>query len=858
MSKEKSDSILKLAVKQFFVEKEVASTLVMDSLYSGLKSLQVQTKNKKLKGKCSDAAQLPIPIIRVEKDAFILVDDVLALLQRAAVEPLPPKDDKGSQNRTKDGGSGDDFSKESIERDERRLTELGRRTIELFVLSHIFSKIEVEYQEAVALKRQEELIREEEAEWMTGIEQKAKRGASEKDKKSKKKQGKQKRNNRKLKDKGKDEITGATVIEEEDKPQQQNPIDGRKGILIEDAELLLDTPEDVSDASDSVNCVLDEAHALADSDDRDSSPVNYDTDTSEAQPPIGFVVHNGARKSPSMIDDSSSTCSTDSLPSVVYKEDLLQNQKSQKSPTSGKNKQGSILSEVTGSEAANSPVAGSCKMNELESDVVVLSLQDGVTSVEQHVSKKVEDVVTLQKDASAKDEVDPKTKERTSAISSSKTNLKISTSSDPAISRRSPLDKTLNTDKVVNAAASSASPKPFGHTIGTQKAAEKVSKIVQESISTGKAINGPGTSLTNDKPVHHQVSKPPPVQQVPVSVDKPASQPVSRPSSAPLVPGPRPSSNLPVVSMVNAAPFLPRSVSAAGRLGPDASAPATQSVVPQSYRNAIMGNPATSSSTTFSQPHSPNLTYSQPPHSPIISAAPMFLPHSSDSSISARNGFSSGMANRDLLQNGSQWMGISSSSRGLHNDHSLLNDIQNIDLRKPRSHDHLSNYEFPAKHRQAHGTLADEFPHLDIINDLLDDEHGMPSASEVSPLFPNVSNGPNHLSRQFTYPGGSLDTSSCRFEPSHSYHDEFPFSYGGGGAQFDLPREMVTRQPNLQPYTNFDELTHNQWPMGGSSEISYPGLRNMDNDGYHQYPNYSNNLMMGANGYTVYRPSNGH
>ncbi|GJZ16379.1 hypothetical protein Tco_0552056 [Tanacetum coccineum] len=84
MSKEKSNSILKLAVKQVFVEKEVASTL------------------------------------------------------RAAVEPLPPKDDKGSQNRTKDGGSGDDFSKESIERDERRLTEVGRRTIELFVLSHIF------------------------------------------------------------------------------------------------------------------------------------------------------------------------------------------------------------------------------------------------------------------------------------------------------------------------------------------------------------------------------------------------------------------------------------------------------------------------------------------------------------------------------------------------------------------------------------------------------------------------------------------------------------------------------------------------------------------------------------------------
>lgn len=37
-----------------------------------------------------------------------------------------------------DGNSGDDFNKESIERDERRLTELGRRTLEIFVLAHVF------------------------------------------------------------------------------------------------------------------------------------------------------------------------------------------------------------------------------------------------------------------------------------------------------------------------------------------------------------------------------------------------------------------------------------------------------------------------------------------------------------------------------------------------------------------------------------------------------------------------------------------------------------------------------------------------------------------------------------------------
>lgn len=37
-----------------------------------------------------------------------------------------------------DPNSGDDFNKDTIERDERRLTELGRRTVEIYVLTHIF------------------------------------------------------------------------------------------------------------------------------------------------------------------------------------------------------------------------------------------------------------------------------------------------------------------------------------------------------------------------------------------------------------------------------------------------------------------------------------------------------------------------------------------------------------------------------------------------------------------------------------------------------------------------------------------------------------------------------------------------
>lgn len=100
VSREKKEMILKVVVKHFFIEKEVTSTLVMDSLYSGLKALEGQSKGKKGTEKLLEGEDTPAPIVRVEKDVFVLVDDVLLLLEKAAMEPLPPKDDKGPQNRT--------------------------------------------------------------------------------------------------------------------------------------------------------------------------------------------------------------------------------------------------------------------------------------------------------------------------------------------------------------------------------------------------------------------------------------------------------------------------------------------------------------------------------------------------------------------------------------------------------------------------------------------------------------------------------------------------------------------------------------------------------------------------------------
>ncbi|MCO5586446.1 hypothetical protein L7F22_040386 [Adiantum nelumboides] len=142
LSREKTDIILKAIVKAFFNEKEVTSTLVMDALYSGCKALDYRSKNKKGKVNGVEIEEARNPVVWVDKDFFVLAGDVLLLLDRAAHESLPSyKDEKGPQNRTKDGGPGDDFGKDTMERDERRLTELGRRTVEMFVLAHLFRYI---------------------------------------------------------------------------------------------------------------------------------------------------------------------------------------------------------------------------------------------------------------------------------------------------------------------------------------------------------------------------------------------------------------------------------------------------------------------------------------------------------------------------------------------------------------------------------------------------------------------------------------------------------------------------------------------------------------------------------------------
>ncbi|GMH40925.1 hypothetical protein BSKO_08829 [Bryopsis sp. KO-2023] len=157
------DVILKGVVKRFFNEKEVTSTLVMDALFCGCRQLEEQSRmwfQGKL-GRNDD----PNIVIDAHQGVFLVAGDVIRVLERAANETIPPcgRDEKAADGSAMRSGQDDESVKDTIERDERRLAELGKRTVEMYVISHIFTEhLEVAYREAESLKRQEALIREEE------------------------------------------------------------------------------------------------------------------------------------------------------------------------------------------------------------------------------------------------------------------------------------------------------------------------------------------------------------------------------------------------------------------------------------------------------------------------------------------------------------------------------------------------------------------------------------------------------------------------------------------------------------------------------------------------------------------------
>ncbi|KZV53687.1 MATH domain-containing protein [Dorcoceras hygrometricum] len=876
MSQEKADTILKVIVKHFFIEKEVTSTLVMDSLYSGLRALKGQAKGKKIMGEYLEMEHLLVPFSCIEKEMLALVDDMLPLLERVAVEPLPSKDEKGPQNRTKDAAAGEEFNKDSIQSDERRLTELGRRTIEIFVLVHIFSKIEVAYQEAVSLKRQEELIREEEAAWLADIEQKMKGGALDKEKKSKKKQGKQKRTTRRGKDKLRDDKPESNALEKvgEDyhTAEKEDILNSEPATILE----TLDAVEDVSDASDSADCVPELLQP--NSADREESPVNWETNISGVHPPSegssgensGLSrAQNGVEGcSLSVVDDSSSTSSTESIPSIVTSlphsgnSRVSNNNKLQKESTRARNHRRKITSDTTHwvNEELSEPfdrvrdrvqldeASQSSKTFESNYKVPVRSLPDNVHLTGQKVGKE-----EVNRNLSDKNTIE---------VDSDQTAYARSPPRSPSISFSSIATSKLESElRVMNHPI--VAKKPLSESGKQVDRTTSVSNSDENTTSSQSDNQKFATPKHSENPSGNQVSvesEKAPLQYTRVAPDK-SSMPqvpvMSRPLSAYIFPAPRPAA-VPVASVVQTTSTLARSVSATGRLGPEATACATQIYIPQSYRNAIIGSQITGNSSTYMQNHS----------SSSVTNAPLFLTQSSEimDSISIGPRFPFGTLNhQDILQNRPPWMETPQvdNSRKLTGDHAqLLNEIPRYDLYSPvrrRAQDHLSELPASTSGRQNHVSV-DEFPHIDIINELLDDEHG------IGMGYQSFKQGRHSINRQFSLPNYHHGMSSsqvlssglCRFERTRSYLDDgFQHGYGSFTGNPYHPIQHIRLHTGPRPYLNghIDGLTHNQWQISGDMPCSTISNGEIDGYPYHvlDFPNHT----IGISGYSVFRPSDG-
>lgn len=188
LASERGEVLLKGLVKRFFNEKEVTSTLVMDALFSGCKQLEEMSraadtrKGKKVRSGAS-------MVVSIDKNTFCLVGDVLLLLERAATEAIQPTtDDKVADPLAARNAQEGDESKDYVERDERRLGELGRRTVEMYSMAHIFSELEAAYCEAESIKRQDALIKEEEEAGKREDARNVARAAAEREKKARKKE----------------------------------------------------------------------------------------------------------------------------------------------------------------------------------------------------------------------------------------------------------------------------------------------------------------------------------------------------------------------------------------------------------------------------------------------------------------------------------------------------------------------------------------------------------------------------------------------------------------------------------------------------------------------------------------------
>ncbi|WVZ68625.1 hypothetical protein U9M48_017544 [Paspalum notatum var. saurae] len=872
MSREKSDIILKIVVKHFFAEKDVTSTLVMDALYTGLKAIEGRSNSKKGAVALTDLEELPAPMVHVDMDMFVLAGDFITLLERAASEPLSrqsvsPKDDKCPQSRAKDGGTGE-VNKVSIEREERRLTELGQKILETFVLSHIFSGIEVAYQEAVALKRQEELIREEE---LLENETKGKRaGATEKDKRAKKKQAKQKKNNRKVRDKEREEKFDSNFLERDENGSSNHDREDSKQAGQLSAEVD-NSGEGASDVSDNLSGSIETWN--------DDSTVEVETLISSVTATVNSIrgkINNLLDSTSHITPNRGRSRRNRGISSIIisrYEDDLPSSSCSDRNislcgPAPRRDQETALLTlkdrlrelgqrlheithtlfhikEIEGREllkahlekkAAAEAAAGSSSPSSSDS----LKKKTQVQKVPQQSLVTINDAdinapppkavpVAISNDsngalpATANSTINTKSvpivSPAPSKLEAALCEEHVSSSSQqidqaaliplilPLVDKVNPIPTESPIPQVDTVKATPARPKSPLPQVDTVKAIEappKSSASQLDKVANIPAAPESPVPQVDKVALHNSVSRQIPSSSILKAREDTVSERAavtsapetpkltSRPTSAPLFQAPR--STLPPTPSVQVSPLLSRSLTVSEQPSNEPSPSAPVNVI-QTYRNAILGKGSLATTpANLEQPTSTiglSTAVSQPWPAYPLATSVMVPPLERNDQLPSKQGFMFGPSKAEALDNWHSWKG----SNGV-NRHMWKDDVPNLQIINCDAHVHpwkdipyeqvscsgteqgrlggLQSRQFqrdiPASFvpRQQQGPVGEEFPHIDIINDLLDEEQSSADVA-VSPL---------HEYHTFGLPfssGGNMadpEAASVRFDLTGHYYDE--------------------------------------------------------------------------------------
>jgi hypothetical protein len=313
--------------------------------------------------------------------------------------------------------------------------------------------------------------------------------------------------------------------------------------------------------------------------------------------------------------------------------------------------------------------------------------------------------------------------------------------------------------------------------------------------------------------------------------------PTSRPSSALLLQAPRPT--VPPTPAVQVSPLLSHSVTVSGQLR-DETSPSVPSYATQAYRNAIIGiSYLDTSSASLEQSTSKlqSVAASQPLSAHASATSVMVPPFEGKDQLPGKQGFLFGPKKSEALDSWHSWKGNSDVNRQTWRDDSSNQKMTHCDSRvytwKDISYQQVSSSRLEqGRFEQMHyrqfqqdipaNPVAEEFPHLDIINDLLDEDQGSGTASPLHDYhtfgLPFASNG------NITESEMASVSSYGRFNLTDHYYDE---GYQGAySIQNALHRLWGGQLSALDAYSNgrLDSTASKPWLYSHPNLAVSPGV----------------------------------